>query len=103
MELFEVRKAVFFKSKRPPAKIKSLFPSKAPVHSGAIVSSKNQATLPAAMRAKLDIKPGARMQFESHETKRGITPELPVSDCYGTFWVHHFSDIELQKKPDRTF
>ena len=55
------------------------------------------------MRAKLGIKPGARIQFESHGTKRVITPELPVSACYGTFWVHHLSDIELQKKPGRTF
>ena len=72
------------------------------MHSGAIVSSKNHATLPAAMRAKLGIKPGARIQFESHGTKRVITPELPVSACYGTFWVCHLSDIEPQKEPDRT-
>ena len=55
------------------------------MHSGAIVSSKGQATLPAAMRAKLDIKPGTHIQFGSHGTKRVITPELPVSACYGTF------------------
>ena len=55
------------------------------MHSGAIVSSKNQATLPAAMRAKLDIKPGTHIQFESHGTNRVTTPELPVSACYGTF------------------
>lgn len=33
----------------------------------AIVSSKGQVTLPAAMRAKLGIQPGSRIRFELRE------------------------------------
>ena len=49
------------------------------MHADAIVSSKGQVTLPAAMRAKLGIHPGTRIGFEVRGTELVIKPELPMS------------------------
>ncbi len=69
----------------------------------AIVSSKGQVTLPAAMRAKLGIKPGSHIQFELRGMELVITPELPMSAYYGMLKGYDLGDIELEKEPDREF
>ncbi len=69
----------------------------------AIVSSKGQVTLPAAMRALLGITPGSRIQFEVRGKELVIKPELPMSAYYGMLKGYDLGDIELEKEPDRTF
>ena len=49
------------------------------MHSNAVVSSKGQVTLPAAMRAALGIEAGSRIQFEVRGKELVIKPELPIS------------------------
>ena len=73
------------------------------MHSEAIVSSKGQVTLPAAMRAKLGITAGTHIQFELRGTELVITPELPMSAYYGMLKGYDLGDIEPEKEPDRTF
>ena len=73
------------------------------MHSEAIVSSKGQVTLPAAMRAKLGITPGAHIKFELRGAELVITPELPMSAYRGMLKVYDLGDIEPEKEPDRTF
>ncbi|OZA94650.1 MAG: hypothetical protein B7X59_13380 [Polaromonas sp. 39-63-203] len=72
-------------------------------HENAIVSSKGQVTLPAAMRAKLGIKPGSHIQFEVRGTELVIKPELPMSAYYGMLKGYDLGDTEPEKEPDRTF
>jgi AbrB family looped-hinge helix DNA binding protein len=71
----------------------------------AVVSSKGQVTLPAAMRAKLGIGPGSHIQFELRDKELVITPELPMSAYYGMIKDYHFepADLEIPKEPDREF
>lgn len=69
----------------------------------AIVSSKGQVTLPAAMRAKLGIHPGTRIGFEVRGTELVIKPELPMSAYYGTLKGYGLGDIEPPKEKDRDF
>ena len=69
----------------------------------AIVSSKGQVTLPAAMRAKLGILPGSRIQFEVRGNELVIKPELPMSTYYGMLKGYDLGDIEPEKEADRTF
>lgn len=73
------------------------------MHSDAIVSSKGQVTLPAAMRAKLGIKPGSHIQFEVRGSELVIKPELPMSAYRGILKGYELGDIEPEKEPDRTF
>jgi AbrB family looped-hinge helix DNA binding protein len=73
------------------------------MQSDAVVSSKGQVTLPAAMRAKLGIKPGSHIQFELRETELVIRPELPISAYRGILKGYDLGDIEPEKEPDRTF
>ena len=73
------------------------------MHSEAIVSSKGQVTLPAAMRAKLGITAGTHIRFELRGTELVITPELPMSAYYGMLKGYDLGDIEPEKEPDRTF
>jgi AbrB family looped-hinge helix DNA binding protein len=73
------------------------------MQTGAIVSSKGQVTLPAAMRAKLGIKPGSHIQFEVRGTELVIKPELPMSAYRGILKGYDLGDIEPEKEPDRTF
>ncbi len=68
-----------------------------------IVSSKGQVTLPAAMRAKLGIKPGSHIQFELRENELVIKPELPMSAYRGLLKGYDLGDIEPEKEPDREF
>ncbi len=68
-----------------------------------IVSSKGQVTLPAAMRAKLGIKPGSHIQFELRGNELVITPELPMSAYRGMLKGYDLGDIEPEKEPDREF
>ena len=49
----------------------------------AIVSSKGQVTLPAAMRAKPGIQPGSHIHLELREGELAITPEVPTSAFAG--------------------
>nr|WP_315246598.1 AbrB/MazE/SpoVT family DNA-binding domain-containing protein [uncultured Albidiferax sp.] len=69
----------------------------------AIVSSKGQVTLPAAMRAKLGLTAGSRIVFELKGKALTITPELPISAYYGMLKGYDLGDIEPEKEPDRTF
>ena len=73
----------------------------------ATVSSKGQVTLPAAMRAKLGITTGSRIQFELRGKELIVRPELPMSTYYGMLkpYMHLFKpeDFEIPKEPDREF
>jgi AbrB family looped-hinge helix DNA binding protein len=69
----------------------------------AIVSSKGQVTLPAAMRAKLGIQPGARIYFELRENELVIKPEVPTSAFRGILKGYDLGDIEPPKEKDRDF
>ncbi len=69
----------------------------------AIVSSKGQVTLPAAMRAKLGIGPGSHIRFELRGKQLVITPELPMSAYRGMLKGVDLGDIEPAKESDREF
>ena len=73
----------------------------------ATVSSKGQVTLPAAMRAKLGIAVGSRIQFELRDKELVVRPEVPMSAYYGMLrpYAHLFKpeDFEVPKEPDREF
>ena len=69
----------------------------------AIVSSKGQVTLPAAMRAKLGIHPGTRIGFEVRGTELVIKPELPMSAYRGILKGYDLADIEPAKEKDQDF
>jgi len=71
----------------------------------AIVSSKGQVTLPAAMRAKLGLVPGSHIQFLLREQELVIRPELPMSTYYGMLKGYNLdpADLEIEKEPDREF
>ncbi len=71
----------------------------------AVVSSKGQVTLPAAMRAKLGIGPGSHIQFEVRGQALVIKPELPMSAYYGMLKGCNLdpADLEIEKEPDREF
>ena len=73
----------------------------------ATVSSKGQVTLPAAMRAKLGITVGSRIQFELRDKELVVRPEVPMSAYYGMLkpYMHLFKpeDFEIPKEPDREF
>jgi AbrB family looped-hinge helix DNA binding protein len=69
----------------------------------AIVSSKGQVTLPAAMRAKLGITAGSHIHFELRGNELVIKPELPMSAYYGMLKGYDLGDIEPEKEPDREF
>ena len=73
------------------------------MHADAIVSSKGQVTLPAAMRAKLGIHSGTRIGFEVRGTELVIKPELPMSAYYGILKGYDLGDIEPPKEKDRNF
>ena len=70
---------------------------------GAIVSSKGQVTLPAAMRAALGITPGSRIRFEVRGTELVIKPEPPMSAYRGLLQGCDLGDIEPEKELDRPF
>ncbi|WP_052231502.1 AbrB/MazE/SpoVT family DNA-binding domain-containing protein [Tepidimonas taiwanensis] len=69
----------------------------------AVVSSKGQVTLPAAMRAKLGIRPGSHIQFELRGQELVIRPEPPMSVYRGILKGYDLGDIEPPKEPDREF
>jgi AbrB family looped-hinge helix DNA binding protein len=69
----------------------------------AVVSSKGQVTLPAAMRAQLGIGPGSQIRFELRGRELVIKPELPISAYYGILKGYDLGDIEPEKEPDREF
>ena len=73
------------------------------MQSKAVVSSKGQVTLPAAMRAKLGIGPGSHIRFEVRGRELVIKPELPMSAYYGMLKGYDLGDIEPEKEPDRKF
>ena len=72
------------------------------MHANAVVSSKGQVTLPAAMRAKLGIMPGSHIQFEVRGNELVIKPELPMSAYRGILKGYDLGDIEPEKEADRT-
>jgi AbrB family looped-hinge helix DNA binding protein len=73
----------------------------------AAVFSKGQVTLPAAMRAKLGIAVGSRIQFELRDKELLVRPEVPMSAYCGMLkpYLHLFKpeDFEIPKEPDREF
>ena len=71
----------------------------------AVVSSKGQVTLPAAMRAKLGITPGSHIQFEVRGQELIIKPELPMSAYRGMLKKYQLdpADLEIEKEADREF
>ncbi|MFY8084147.1 MAG: AbrB/MazE/SpoVT family DNA-binding domain-containing protein [Rubrivivax sp.] len=69
----------------------------------AVVSSKGQVTLPAAMRAQLGLTPGSHIHFELRGREIVIQPELPISAYYGILKGYDLGDIEPEKEPDREF
>lgn len=71
----------------------------------AVVSSKGQVTLPAAMRAKLGIGPGSHIHFELRGQELIIKPELPMSAYYGMLKGYDLdpAHLEIPKEPDREF
>ncbi|MDO8330969.1 MAG: AbrB/MazE/SpoVT family DNA-binding domain-containing protein [Fluviicoccus sp.] len=71
----------------------------------AVVSSKGQVTLPAAMRAKLGITPGSHIQFEVRGQELIIKPELPMSAYRGMLKKYKLdpADLEIEKETDREF
>ena len=71
----------------------------------AVVSSKGQVTLPAAMRVKLGIGPGSHIQFEVRGQELVIKPELPMSAYRGMLKGYNLdpADLEIEKEPDREF
>ncbi len=69
----------------------------------AIVSSKGQVTLPAAMRAKLGIGPGSHIHFELRGMELVIKPVLPISAYRGILKGYDLGDIEPEKETDREF
>ncbi|WP_293660470.1 AbrB/MazE/SpoVT family DNA-binding domain-containing protein [Rhodoferax sp. OV413] len=69
----------------------------------AIVSSKGQVTLPAAMRARLGITPGSHIHFELRGNELVIKPEPPMSAYYGMLKDYELGDTEPGKEPDREF
>jgi AbrB family looped-hinge helix DNA binding protein len=69
----------------------------------AVVSSKGQVTLPAAMRAKLGIQAGSHIHFELRGQELVIKPELPMSAYRGMLKGYDLGDIEPEKEPDREF
>ena len=75
------------------------------MQSEAVVSSKGQVTLPAAMRAKLGIGAGSRIHFELRGKELVIKPELPMSAYRGMLKGYNLdpADLEIEKEPDREF
>lgn len=75
------------------------------MQSEAIVSSKGQVTLPAAMRAKLGIGAGSLIHFELRGKELIIKPELPMSAYRGMLKGYKLdpADLEIPKEPDREF
>ena len=69
----------------------------------AVVSSKGQVTLPAAMRAQLGIGPGSAIRFELRGRELVIKPELPISAYRGILKGYDLGYIEPEKEPDREF
>jgi AbrB family looped-hinge helix DNA binding protein len=71
----------------------------------AVVSSKGQVTLPAAMRAKLGLVPGSHIQFELRGRELVIKPELPMSAYYGMLKPYNLdpADLEIEKEVDKDF
>ena len=69
----------------------------------AVVSSKGQVTLPAAMRAKLSIQARSHIRFELRGPELIITPELPMSAYRGILKGYDLGDIEPPKEKDRDF
>lgn len=71
----------------------------------AIVSSKGQVTLPAAMRAKLGLVPGSHIQFELRGRELVIKPELPMSAYYGMLKPYNLdpADLGIEKEIDKDF
>lgn len=69
----------------------------------AVVSSKGQVTLPAAMRAQLGITPGTPIRFELRGRELVIKPELPMSAYYGLLKPYNLdpADLEIEKEVDK--
>ncbi len=67
----------------------------------AVVSSKGQVTLPAALRKQLGIEPGSTISFEGDAKQIIIKPELPMSAYRGILKGYNITDTEIPKEKDR--
>ncbi len=69
----------------------------------AVVSSKGQVTLPAAMRAQLGITPGSHIRFEVRGQELVIKPEPPMSAYRGMLKKFNLAtaDLDIEKEADR--
>ena len=67
----------------------------------AVVSSKGQITLPAAMRARLGLVEGTKVKFLCGDKEATLKPELPVRAYFG--FLKHLGNIntDMPKEPDR--
>jgi AbrB family looped-hinge helix DNA binding protein len=74
-----------------------------PMQAEAVISSKGQVTLPAAMRAKLGLKSGSHIHFELRGQELVIKPELPMSAYRGILKGYDLGNIEPEKEADRAF
>ncbi len=71
----------------------------------ATVTSKGQITLPAALRAALDIHPGTKILFELDGRRFTGVPKPPISAYRGMLKpiAHLFDSTEIPKEADRVF
>ncbi len=69
----------------------------------AVVSSKGQVTLPAAMRARLGIVSGSHIHFELRNNELVIKPEPPMHVYRGILKGYDLGNIEPDKESDREF
>lgn len=67
----------------------------------ATVSSKGQITLPAALRAKLNLVEGSKIKFFYDGKRTLIEPERPVSAYRGLLRNVGIVDTTIPKEPDR--
>ena len=67
----------------------------------ATVGSKGQITQPAAMRARLGLVKGSKVNFFCGDKEATLKPELPVSYYRG--FLRHLGNIntDMPKEPDR--
>ena len=68
----------------------------------AVVSSKGQVTLPAALRTLLGLQAGSRILFEARGSELVIKPDLPLSTYYGLLKDYNITDTEIPKEVDRS-
>ena len=62
------------------------------------VTSKFQVVIPRAVRDRLNIRPGQKMQVISHENRLELIPLRPIQELRGMF---QGIDTRVAREPDR--